>query len=110
MLNEEVIARNKYKLLRKPQLIALLIRRKLQLHVIGLRYDANVVIIEDGSMSYTIKHKHYDCIDHYLIPISCRGDFYIRKWINDTIIIRKRKNVVYINQVSTFINLLWSLF
>ena len=109
MLNEKDRDRNKNMLLDKQQLMELLVQEKLRVHVTTLCYQAKVIIIEDNSMKYTLRHFHPDCTDNYLIPVACRGDFYLRKWVNDVIIIRKRKNLLFLNQLSTLVNLLWSM-
>lgn len=97
------------KMLNKKQLLRLMIRRKLRVDFPALCYKARVIVVEEKRERYTLKHPELACTDHYLIPVCKRGDYYIRKWEENTIIIRKRKNLLFLNQVSTFVNLIWSM-
>jgi hypothetical protein len=100
---------NRQELYTKKKLLKLLLQHKLRVQIIDLAYQAKVIIVEDNGQKYTIKHEHPDCVDHYLIPVYKRGNYYIRKWINESIIVKKRKNILGYNNLSTFVNLLWSM-
>jgi hypothetical protein len=106
ILNPEVIERNQTRLATKTRFVKLAFSVWFKFHVTSVYYDVKKVVVEDGEEKFVIKDIDTGILDHYLIPLNSRDDYYIKDWVADTLIIRKRKNRLKFNQISSVVNVL----